>query len=820
MKNFKWLLLFLLLLPITLMGQVYFGTGITSGADIVIIKDKGVFTNYVSYTPVLSLPVSPTIGMTVVYNDTARAWTGVSWLNILNQSAGFTSVGSGLSIVNDSIVVGGLIGAYGGSIPYLHSVDQNTQIYLFDDFVSFGVNAQDGESHISVSSQSNSQSQISIVNRSLGVITGLSFDADGINITGDAIHADNSHLNVNSLSINGNPLTQFTLTNGNGTTANGTAVDLGGVSSSPINLTGLDGTDSIYFNIDLNDDNYIELYTKKNNYISNFQIGANGFYTDYENANSLGNIQLNKFVGVNGTYVCPFLNFTNYKTGASANVVLDSTFHYIASSRPAVKNWVNTSFTDKQYTDSIAQRIASATVDSLDLAETVSRTIYVATTGDDVTGDGSVGSPYATILKAAKSIKPIINKSVGITIYVNDGEYTFSMLDFLMELKRLRVDNSGYINVISNMNAYSSAFTLTEGSPDSYNYTISGYTPLSNELQGKFLKVGTTYIPIATNTTSIISTITGQAAGTQIYSLGASFICSDLNFWANEFAIGSLGSNQIRFENISFTKSSGTVNIGFNRPSFKNCVFNIPDLKLESKGGGIFDRNCVLTTTDKGITINSSQFPGMSDNVHVKLGTRGSEGIFINNSVDYFTSCGYSIGKWYLGNFTYGIIVKAGNLYCYNDIVCDATSAITITQNSHVFINNLHILNANYLVSDIGSGVNSILQNYDVTLGNLVSGIPTNYFSTNLKTNGICNISKGILINIPSVPTSGTATLVAGTATINTEAVQTGTVIQLSHMTAGGTMGQLTYTVTAGTSFTVTSDNAGDTSVISWQIIK
>jgi len=40
--------------------------------------------------------------------------------------------------------------------------------------------------------------------------------------------------------------------------------------------------------------------------------------------------------------------------------------------------------------------------------ETVSRTIYITTGGSDSSGDGSIGNPYASFLKAIQSIKPIL----------------------------------------------------------------------------------------------------------------------------------------------------------------------------------------------------------------------------------------------------------------------------------------------------------------------------------------------------------------------------------------------------------------------------
>jgi hypothetical protein len=69
-------------------------------------------------------------------------------------------------------------------------------------------------------------------------------------------------------------------------------------------------------------------------------------------------------------------------------------------------------------------------------------------------------------------------------------------------------------------------------------------------------------------------------------------------------------------------------------------------------------------------------------------------------------------------------------------------------------------------------------------------------------------------------PVAGTVTLVAGTATVSTDAATSTALVFLQRKTAGGTVGNTTWAVTAGTSFTVTSDNALDTSTYAWWIVQ
>lgn len=70
-----------------------------------------------------------------------------------------------------------------------------------------------------------------------------------------------------------------------------------------------------------------------------------------------------------------------------------------------------------------------------------------------------------------------------------------------------------------------------------------------------------------------------------------------------------------------------------------------------------------------------------------------------------------------------------------------------------------------------------------------------------------------------AAPIAGLATLTAGTVTVNTTAVTANSVIVMSNKTDGGTIGTYTYTVSAGVSFTITSSNVLDTSVMAWILV-
>ncbi len=68
---------------------------------------------------------------------------------------------------------------------------------------------------------------------------------------------------------------------------------------------------------------------------------------------------------------------------------------------------------------------------------------------------------------------------------------------------------------------------------------------------------------------------------------------------------------------------------------------------------------------------------------------------------------------------------------------------------------------------------------------------------------------------------AGTAVLVAGTVTVNTTAVTANSLILTSGQTTGGAYGEITISAkVAGTSFTILSNNAGDTRTIGWFIVE
>ena len=156
--------------------------------------------------------------------------------------------------------------------------------------------------------------------------------------------------------------------------------------------------------------------------------------------------------------------------------------------------------------------------------ETVSRTIYVTATGNDTTGDGSIGLPFLTIGKALSSINVHINLSVIVTINLGAGSYNFTPND------RERVSammGHGTLEFLGNLTLVDSGFTVGAAQAlDPLTYAVSGGNTASwTTDQWKFYLLmntaGTAYFPITNNTNATISIPMGSAlvsTNAQIYN--------------------------------------------------------------------------------------------------------------------------------------------------------------------------------------------------------------------------------------------------------------------------------------------------------------
>lgn len=142
--------------------------------------------------------------------------------------------------------------------------------------------------------------------------------------------------------------------------------------------------------------------------------------------------------------------------------------------------------------------------------------------------------------------------------------------------------------------------------------------------------------------------------------------------------------------------------------------------------------------------------------------------------------------------------------------------------------------------SIIGGNSNSISTNspYSAIFGGSGNSISAK-FSSIISATGV-TATKDFTVHVPNIliqkshliywgtantytndATAGLATLVGGTATVNTSKVTAGSYIFLTNQKNGGTVGALYISArTAGTSFTITSTSGTDTSLVAWFIVE
>ena len=129
--------------------------------------------------------------------------------------------------------------------------------------------------------------------------------------------------------------------------------------------------------------------------------------------------------------------------------------------------------------------------------EFVSKTIYVETTGSDTTGDGTIGNPFATPLKALQNIKPII-LNCDITVALGAGTFTWDN-QCKREITQLSIDGGDLIIQGTYSTVYSGVTTVETSQKMVYDCTFTG-TVAEDDLVGYFLADGANLMPISYNT--------------------------------------------------------------------------------------------------------------------------------------------------------------------------------------------------------------------------------------------------------------------------------------------------------------------------------
>ena len=173
--------------------------------------------------------------------------------------------------------------------------------------------------------------------------------------------------------------------------------------------------------------------------------------------------------------------------------------------------------------------------------ETVSRTIYVSSTGSDTTGDGTTaGTAFATLYHAITTILPQIYNCT-ITIQLGAGTFTYdnNCDKALCAIQYIYGDTStgtsAAIIIAGTMVSYSTnTFTLDSVNKQQYN-CVQGSVLTPGALNNMFaFYSGTVYVPIESNTTSaIISPYPNCASLNGVYTLGTTLNAAVTNINAS-----------------------------------------------------------------------------------------------------------------------------------------------------------------------------------------------------------------------------------------------------------------------------------------------
>lgn len=317
--------------------------------------------------------------------------------------------------------------------------------------------------------------------------------------------------------------------------------------------------------------------------------------------------------------------------------------------------------------------------------DTSDRTIYVETTGDDDTGDGSVGSPFATILRALEDIGIILDPAI-ITISLGIGTFQYDD-DCIVEFGRLKlIGPKGRIYFEGTTQTVESGLTLTEQSGKEWRYDVSGATFTTDEHNENFLDIGGDLYPIAGNGTTTVDSFTGLEAATSITNLQTTIQFADLIFSPD------IASGRIRLRELVLDASG--LDIGYRLDNVQTIISRCV-LKLDSLQTGHLDEGPMLFVSDTLILTDDDTGYGIKS-YGILLINRGiirhdgsGSGVIAYGVTDHLTTSAHSL---FIQNYTWGIEVRKQGKFATNDleggmgclIFKDVTNAFGCSNNSHI----------------------------------------------------------------------------------------------------------------------------------------
>lgn len=292
---------------------------------------------------------------------------------------------------------------------------------------------------------------------------------------------------------------------------------------------------------------------------------------------------------------------------------------------------------------------------------TSDQTIYVATTGDDVTGDGTVGTPYATIAKALETLDArAIAADATVTISIADGTYNTSASI------NVNHPNGDRIQIIGNTGSEASVLL-------NFNNNTSGIQCFSGNRLG--LLNGVTIQGTWTGSGATGLSLSGiRASANSLIQCGDSVTVTDFYYGAQADRGGTVEADSITISNGGdaglFAYNGG--NIQANNATISNCRDTTRSLGsgvVSEINGNVRCNTINVTTCDVagiyciGGAVRCDTFTcDTNDGVGVRVARSGS--------VDCVGSCSAS------SNGSHGIQVEGGGMFtCFGALTADSNGA-------------------------------------------------------------------------------------------------------------------------------------------------
>lgn len=255
--------------------------------------------------------------------------------------------------------------------------------------------------------------------------------------------------------------------------------------------------------------------------------------------------------------------------------------------------------------------------------------------GNDTTGDGSLSTPYRTLVKALESLNKFINSTI--TIQLDSGNFVYNASEIKPIINDLTFLENGFLIIIGTTNTIGT-YSLSQNGTYSTLYSYSGD---SLESGWFIIKNASNHYPIGSTSSSAIWTCDATLSGSySIYENKTTIVNSEgdpnwLDLHLNGQSVGAIQFENIKFDdNNRFRFQTGGNQIYFYRcnldqpydmtlngnppvvPAFVDCKQTYLELNTatlaikisDNTGGRTNFRDCVIRNIggDVGIILSNS----------------------------------------------------------------------------------------------------------------------------------------------------------------------------------------------------------------------